>query len=116
MLKIKLRRVGKKKQPTYKIIILEKEKDPWGDFLEQLGYYNPFAQGQQQQVNIKKDRIKYWLSVGAQPTDTVHNILVDHGILKAKKKNVSSLGKKYKEKIKKENETKKQPQKEKTKT
>ena len=96
MLKIKLSRVGKKKQPTYKIIILEEAKDPKGDYLEQLGTYNPSAQGQQEELVFNEERVKYWLSQGAQPTDTVHNILVGQGLIKGKKKNVSQLGKKYK--------------------
>ena len=56
---------------------MEKRKDPWGKFLEDLGYYNPFTK----KKDFKKERIKYWLSKGAQLSDTVHNLLVDEKII-----------------------------------
>ena len=59
MLAIKLARFGKKKQPTYRVIVLEKSKDPWGDYLENLGTYNPKAQPKVIQLNA--ERIKYWM-------------------------------------------------------
>lgn len=95
MLAIKLSRKGKKNQPFFKIILLEKAKDPRGDFIEDLGYYNPLTK----KISLKKERIKYWLSSGAQPTGSVHNLLVNHGIIKAKKVKVT------KKKRKKEEET-----------
>ncbi len=83
MLTIRLSRTGKKKQAYYRFIISEKSKDPWGDSLEILGFYNPRMNPAT--VNLKKERIAYWLSKGAQTSDTVHNILVDHGVLKGEK-------------------------------
>ena|SRR3990167_53726 len=83
MLTIRLSRTGKKKQAYYRFIISEKRKDPWGDSLEILGFYNPRTNPST--VNLKKERIAYWLSKGAQTSDTVHNILVDHGVLKGEK-------------------------------
>ncbi len=94
MLKIKLSRTGKKNAPTYRFIVCEHTKDPWGDSLEILGHYNPRSK----ELVLKKERVEHWISKGAQPTETVHNILVTEGILKTKKKNVSALGKKAKEK------------------
>jgi small subunit ribosomal protein S16 len=81
MLSIRLSRRGKKKQPTYRIIILEKTKDPWGDFLEDLGFYNPHTK----QAGFKKERIQYWLSHGAQASPTVHNLLVTHKVIEGTK-------------------------------
>lgn len=102
MLAIKLSRFGKKKQPTYRVIVLEKTKDPWGDYLENLGFYNPRTQPKT--IELKIDRIKHWISVGAQPTPTVHNLLVSQGIIEAPKKKASKISKKRVKKI----ETKKQ--------
>ncbi|OQX70924.1 30S ribosomal protein S16 [Candidatus Parcubacteria bacterium 4484_255] len=82
MLAIKLSRKGRKKQPFFRVIILEKAKDPRGDFLENLGFYNPFTK----EVSLKKERVKYWLSKGAQPTGSVHNLLIAQGIIKDEKK------------------------------
>lgn len=82
MLTIRLSRIGKRKQPTYRIIILEKKKDPFGDYLELLGNYNPRTK----EINLKVERIKYWLSVGAETSNTVYNLLVKEGIIEAKDK------------------------------
>lgn len=61
--------------------MLEKSKDPWGDFLEDLGFYNPLTK----KISLKTERIKYWLSQGVQPTATVHNLLVNQDIIKGRK-------------------------------
>ena len=95
MLAIRLSRKGKKKQPTYRLIVNEKAKDPWGNYLENLGTYNPKTK----ELNLKADRIKYWLSKGAQPSNTVWNILVDKGIVEGKKKTVTKLSAKRKAKL-----------------
>ena len=94
MLSIRLTRVGKKKQPIYRIIVLDKRKDPWGKFIENLGNYNPRTNPRT--INLKVDRIKYWLSVGAQPSATVHNFLVDEKIIDAKKIKTTIVKKKEK--------------------
>jgi len=96
MLRIKLSRRGKKKQPIFRILVIEKQKDPWGDFLENVGTYNP--RDKENRLTLKEDRIKHWISVGAQPTPTVHNLLVDAGVISEKKVRGSNLGKKFKEK------------------
>ncbi len=83
MLVIRLTRVGKKNQPEYRFIVSEKHKDPWGDALEYLGYYNPRTEPPT--ITLKEERIKYWLSQGAQVSDTVRNILIDKGILSGQK-------------------------------
>lgn len=95
MLQIKLSRIGAKKKPTYRIIILEKSKDPYGKSLEILGHYNPHTK----EIVLKEDRIKHWLSKGAGATDTVHNLLVSKGLLEGKKIKGYKLSKKRKKKI-----------------
>ena len=77
MLTIKLSRIGKKKQPIYRLIISEKARDPWGKALEILGTYNPFSKD----LQVKADRVKYWISVGAGMTVTVNNLLIDKGVI-----------------------------------
>lgn len=84
MLTIRLSRVGKKKQPEYRLVISEKTKDPWGDVLEYLGHFNPRTNPAT--VNFNIERIKYWISKGAQVSDTVKNILIDQKILESEKK------------------------------
>lgn len=102
MLRIKLSRVGKKKQPIYRIRVIERQRDPWGKFIENVGTYNPRSEPKALELN--EERIKHWISVGAQPTDTVHNLLVGAGIISDKKRNVSKLGKKAKEAAKKDSD------------
>jgi small subunit ribosomal protein S16 len=97
MLHIRLRRVGKKKQPSYRLIVCEKSKDPWGDYLENLGTYNPRTSPSE--INLKTDRIKEWISKGAQCSDTVWNILVDQGVVEGGKRKTIELSKKRKEKV-----------------
>jgi len=82
MLTIRLTRVGKKKYPTYRVIVSEKSRDPWGRFLEQLGNYNPHTK----EKTFNKERILHWLEKGAQPSATVYNLLVNAGIIKEDKK------------------------------
>lgn len=107
MLTIRFSRRGKRNQPHYRIIILEKSKDPWGDFKEDLGFYNP----QTKESNIKKERVLYWISKGAKPSGSVHNLLVKKGVLKGEKVKVTKVHKKQKEELEKK-ETEKLEQKE----
>jgi small subunit ribosomal protein S16 len=95
MLKIILSRTGKKKQAYFKILVTQKEKDPWGTYLENLGNYNPRSK----QLELKADRIKYWLSQGAQPSATIWNMLVDKGLVEGKKQKASLISKNRSAKI-----------------
>ncbi|OGZ31781.1 MAG: 30S ribosomal protein S16 [Candidatus Portnoybacteria bacterium RBG_13_40_8] len=81
MLKIRLQRIGKKNSPSYRIALVEHTTSPQGKFIELLGTYNPRLKTK----NFKKERIEYWLSQGAQPSSTVHNLLVDEKIIKREK-------------------------------
>ena len=92
MLSIRLTRVGKKKQPIYRVVVLDKRKDPWGKSLEILGNYNPRTKPST--INLKIERIKYWIGVGAQPSVTVHNILIDQKIIKGQKVRATTISKK----------------------
>lgn len=75
MLSIRLSRIGKKKMPSYRLIVTEKTRDPWGKYLEILGKFDPLAKPKKVEFDV--ERIKYWMSQGAQPTPTVRNLLVD---------------------------------------
>lgn len=97
MLTIRLSRVGKTKQPTYRLIVSEKSKDPWGDYLENLGHYNPRANPPT--VQLEAERIKYWLGKGAQLSDRVHNLLVEQKIISGAKRQVVKISKKRAAKI-----------------
>ena len=95
MLTIRLSRIGKKKQPSFRLLISEKHKDPWGDYLELLGNFNPRSK----ELNLKAERIKYWLGKGAQVSNTVHNLLLKAGVISGKKKKAVFISKARKEKI-----------------
>ncbi len=93
MLVIRFFRVGKKNQPSFKIVVTDKKKAPTkGRFVEEVGFYNPLTK----EKVLKAERIKYWLSVGAQPSDTVHNLLVSEKIIEGKKIDVHKESKKEK--------------------
>ena len=81
MLKIRFSRIGKKKQPYYRVTIAENTKDPWGDSLEILGSYDPRTK----ELKIKEERVKYWLSKGAKATPTVNNLLIEKKIIEGEK-------------------------------
>jgi small subunit ribosomal protein S16 len=73
MLAISLMRMGAKKSPFYRIVIKEKRSKRDGKYLENVGTYNPMMNPAE--INLKHDRIQYWLSVGAQPTETVASLI-----------------------------------------
>ncbi len=72
-LKIRLSRIGSTHQPHYRIVVAEARSRRDGDAVETVGTYDPRTKGQQ--VKIKLDRIDYWLSKGAKPSDTLHSII-----------------------------------------
>lgn len=82
MLAIRLFRTGKKHQPSFKVVVVDKRRPPRGGrFKEELGFWNPLTK----EKNLKADRIRYWLSVGARPSATVYNLLVSEKILEGRK-------------------------------
>ena len=80
--KIRLRREGRKKAPTYRIVVADSTRPRDGRFIEVIGTYDP--RKKENSVSLKNDRADHWLGVGAQPTDTVRSILRRAGILKAR--------------------------------
>lgn len=83
MLTIRLSRTGKRHKPQYRIVVQEKQHDPWSPALEVVGHYNPHTKPST--IELKEDRIKEWLAKGAQPSNTVHNMLINAGLIKADK-------------------------------
>lgn len=90
MLAIKFQRIGKKHQPSYRIVVAEKRSKLGGPPVEDLGFYNPFTKT----VNMNTDRLRHWLGVGAQPTVTVWNLLVRERVLSDAKRAVKTKVKK----------------------
>ena len=79
MLKIRLSRTGKKKQPSYRVVVADINAKRDGRVVERIGYYNPLVDPIE--YRIEEDRALYWLSVGAQPTDAVERLLVKQGTI-----------------------------------
>jgi len=77
--RIRLRRIGAKKRPIYRIVVADSRSPRDGRFIETLGTYNPLTNPVE--VNVKPDRVRLWLSRGALPSDTVRNILARQGLL-----------------------------------
>ena len=87
MLMIRMQRIGRKNEAHFRIVLTDhKNAAKSGKFQEILGSYNPKSG----EVAIEEARVKHWMSVGAQPSDTVHNFLVTKGLVTGKKKNVLS--------------------------
>lgn len=85
MLIIRLQRVGRKKVPAFRVVLVDHKRGPkTGAVKEVLGSYNP----QFDTVALEKDRVSHWMKMGAQVSDTVHNILVSQKVIEGKKKNV----------------------------
>ena len=76
MLMIRLQRTGKRGQAYFRVVILEHTSRVKGKYLELLGNYNPH----QKELNVKKDRVEYWVSKGAQVSPTVNNLMVNYKI------------------------------------
>ncbi|MFQ5704833.1 MAG: 30S ribosomal protein S16 [Gemmatimonadales bacterium] len=76
--RIRLRRVGRKKQPVYRIVVTDKAKAPAGRIVEALGHYNPRTEPVTLQVDAQKARD--WLAKGATPTETVRSLLKKAGV------------------------------------
>ena len=73
MLAIQLMRTGAKKRPSYRVVVKEKHSKRDGAYLENLGTYNPTQEPAA--INLKMDRVRYWIGKGAQPTDTVDRLI-----------------------------------------
>ncbi len=79
MVKIRLRRTGAKKKPTYRLVVADSRAPRDGRFIEIIGHYNPRTKPVT--LYVHEDRVLHWLSVGAQPTDIVQKLLKNQGTL-----------------------------------
>ena len=79
MVKIRLKRIGAKKAPVYRLVVADSRYPRNGKFIEEIGYYSPIAEPVQ--LSIDADKAKDWLSKGAQPTETVKALLKKSGIV-----------------------------------
>ena len=79
MVKIRLRRMGAKKAPFYRIVVADSRYPRDGRFIEELGYYNPMTEPSE--VRVDADKVKQWIANGAQPTDTVKALLKKNGVI-----------------------------------
>ena len=73
--KLRLKRMGRRHRPFYRVAAMDARRKRDGRVLEELGYYDPINKDLGAQLVLKQDRIDYWLSVGAQPTDTVRRLI-----------------------------------------
>ncbi|OGF73993.1 30S ribosomal protein S16 [Candidatus Giovannonibacteria bacterium RIFCSPHIGHO2_02_FULL_46_20] len=86
MLTIRLQRVGRANDPNFRVVVVESKRAPRsGSFIEVLGSYNPRGK---RTIQLKENRIRHWISHGAQTSATVHNLLVDAKIIEGKKRPV----------------------------
>ena len=79
MVKIRLKRMGMRKMPFYRIVVTDSRNARDGRVIEELGYYNPVSEPVELKIN--DERAKYWLGTGAQPTDTTRALLKKGGVL-----------------------------------
>ncbi len=93
MLTIRFSRVGKKNRAQFKLTLQEHTVAPGGRHVEILGSYDPHSK----QAVLKEERIKYWISKGVNPSDTVYNLLVSKGIISGEKRKVKLPAKKVEE-------------------
>ncbi len=80
MVKIRLKRMGRKNRAFFRICAFDSREERDGRSIEQLGTYDPMEKDESKKVVLKRERIEYWLSVGAQPTETVASILKNNKI------------------------------------
>ncbi len=78
--KMRLRRMGSKKAPFYRIVVADSRSPRDGKFIEEVGYYNPLTEPVE--VKVNEEKVNKWLSNGAQPTETVKRLLTNAGLVK----------------------------------
>ncbi len=93
MLAIKLKRIGKKHQPSFRVVVAEKRSKLQGRFIEDLGWYNPRSK----EFGFNKEGVEHWLKNGAQPTDSVYNLFVRAQIISGPKRPLHKKSKKKEE-------------------
>ena len=80
--KIRLTRTGRHDDPSYRIVVADSRFSRDGRYIEQVGYYDPKAQGNTLSIKLENEKILAWLEKGAKPSDTVRSLLSDAGIMK----------------------------------
>ena len=80
MVKLRLKRLGRRHVPYYRLAAIEEGVRRDGRVIEELGTYDPMNKDAAAQFKVEAERVKHWLSVGAQPSDTIRNLLKRHGI------------------------------------
>ncbi|MBN2169212.1 MAG: 30S ribosomal protein S16 [Actinobacteria bacterium] len=78
MVRIRLRRVGKKKQPSYRVVVADSRKPRDGKYIESIGTYNPLTEPSS--IELNSERALYWLNQGAQPSNQVQNLMKINGV------------------------------------
>jgi small subunit ribosomal protein S16 len=103
MVVIRLSRGGTNKRPFYKIVVADRRASRDGCYLERIGYFNPIAAGGEKRLELNKERIDYWMSKGAQPSDRVSSLLLELAkpeiLEKRKVKNVARKARKKAKKV-----------------
>jgi small subunit ribosomal protein S16 len=81
MVRLRFKRFGRTHAPVYRLVAIDKRSPRDGQAIEELGQYDPRHTDEAQQFNVKEDRVRYWLGTGAQPSETVHDLLVKAGVI-----------------------------------
>ena len=81
MVRIRMQRTGRKNRPFYRIQVLDKRVRRDGAAIEQVGWFNPLERDAAKALNLNEERLKYWLSVGAQPSDTIRDMLAKRNLV-----------------------------------
>ena len=80
--KIRLKRMGQKKKPFYRVVVADSRSPRDGKFIEEIGYYNPLVE--EKTVKVDSEKVQQWIKNGAKPTDTVDRLFKNNGVYEAK--------------------------------
>ena len=83
--RIRLKRMGRRHKPSYRVAVVDGRRARDSQVIEEVGSFDPMVIDERRQTTRKADRIQYWISVGAQPSDTVRRMLVKHGVIEGDK-------------------------------
>ncbi len=86
MVRIRMNRMGRPHRPFYRINAIDQRTKRDGKVIEMLGWYDPIATDAAKQVNLNAERLKHWLAMGAQPSDTVTDLLIKHSLMDGAKR------------------------------
>jgi len=79
--RIRLKRIGRRHRPAYRLVAVDARRARDGRVIEELGSYDPLKGEEDRQASLNRERISYWLGVGAKPSETVHRLLHKNGVL-----------------------------------